>query len=132
MPNLDASENLLRTAPRRALTRRSATGFAVVRPQSKFRLGSRLRSDGLQTRCRELAAPTDDVIAHFLHLIEGAHSGTFHRRDIDEHFLVAAGRLDGAEAFLGIEKLDRSILARPAAALSPTRPFRRADGWIHA
>ena len=92
----------------------------MVRPQSKFRLGSRLRSDGLQTRCRELAAPTDDVIAHFLPLIEGAHSGTFHRRDIDEHILVAAGKRVGTTICYSIAPGQLTILGARLTQMAAT------------
>jgi hypothetical protein len=66
---------------------------------------NRLKASG-----RFLAAPTIflEFEADLLAIVEAAHAGTFHGRDVDENILAAAVWLDEAEALLGIEPLNRA------------------------
>src|SRR5215471_5386193 len=55
--------------------------------------------------CRRFATVADDFEFDLLALIECCESGTFHRRDMNEHVLSTSFRLDEAVAFGWVEPL---------------------------
>src|SRR5215468_4900869 len=55
--------------------------------------------------CRRFATVADDFEFDLLALIECGESGTFHRRDMNEHVLSTSFRLDEAVAFGWVEPL---------------------------
>src|SRR5215510_296876 len=71
--------------------------------------------------CRRFATVADDFELDLLTLIECGESGTFHRRDMNEHVLSASMRLDEAVAFGGVEPL--YISCRHLDISNPERRF---------
>src|SRR5215470_9914187 len=71
--------------------------------------------------CRRFTTVADDFELDLLTLIECAESGTFHRRDMNEHVLSASMRLDEAVAFGGVEPL--YISCRHLDISNPERRF---------
>src|SRR6266576_1246442 len=101
------------------------------------------KSDGLQIRGRQLAALADDLVAHLLPFIEGAHAGALDCGNVDEHVLSALGRLDETEALLRMKNLTvpvamtasienaewRPRVGRTFAALRPNSTLSWEDPW---
>src|SRR5215471_89153 len=88
----------------------SPNSSATVAPLIGFpiRFGCRTGSPPLfdfDVLCRRFAAVADDFELDLLTLIECGESGTFHRRDMNEHVLSASLRLDEAVPFGGVEPL---------------------------
>jgi hypothetical protein len=67
---------------------------------------------GAQILSGRLAAPAvcNDVEGHLLALVEGAQTRAFDRADVNEDILVAAFRLNEAEAFLVVKPLYSSLV----------------------
>ena len=69
------------------------------------------KSDGLQVRGRQLAALADDLVAHLLPFIEGAHAGALDCGNVDEHVLSALCRLDETESLFTAVRLTEGTIS---------------------
>src|SRR5258708_39195238 len=96
-------------APDLPLETRACPGFARLMCRESSRPAVRTRSDVLKIGRGQLAALAHNVVGELLSLIEVAHSGALDCGNMDEHVLSAVGRLNEAEALLGIEKLDCTL-----------------------
>src|SRR6267154_6064724 len=98
------------TAGRNSLRQRVPAGWVFWSARTRTKVlncagqhAGQCRSRDLQILRRGLAAIAHEFVFHPLALVEGAQSGAFHGRDMNEDILTAVRRLDEAVAFGGVE-----------------------------
>src|SRR5690348_6261776 len=63
---------------------------------------------GLQVGSRGLALFSDQLVADLLIFVQGAQTGAFNSRDVDEHVRAAGVGLNETKTFSGVEPLNRT------------------------
>src|SRR5215471_4419453 len=110
-------------------SRQTPKAFARRSCSNKKRDGDRTRShralEDLQVFRRGFAAVFHEVIFHGLIFIEGRESGALDRRDVDEHVLLAGGRLDEPIALGRVEPLDGTLGHRLSPALDANKQTKK-------